>query len=240
MRGGPTYEKERISVNLARLKKGGETFEVVVDPDLAVQYKQNPKSTDIRKVLQAEHIYADARKGELASEQHMGAVFETKKPLEVADIILQTGEIQLTHEHRERIRETKRNKIIHTIHLNAINPQTKTVHPKQRIESALEEARFRVNEYKKAEEQIQDAISAIRPIIPITFTTFIADIHLPAEHAAASYSILKQYGTMTSEQWLSDGSLAVKVELPAGRYNELVDELASKTHGSVEITKTEK
>lgn len=238
MRGGPTFDKERVSLNLARLKKGGETFEIVVDPDAAVQYHRDEKIT-LNDVLKAEHIYADAKKGELASEEHMDAVFETRKPRAIAEIILAQGEIQLTHEHRERIRENKLNKLVQIIKQNAINPQTNTVHPEERIRKSLEQGKFRINEFKSAQEQVQEALKAIRPIIPITFTTFTADIHLPSEHAAKCYAVLGQYGKLVNEQWLTDGTLAAQVEVPAGRYNELVDELASKTHGTVEITKRE-
>lgn len=239
-RGGPTFDKERISLNLARLKKGGETFEVVIDPDLAIAYTQNKPGIELREVLKAEEIFADAKKGIQASEEHMQAVFQTTKSLEVADHILQEGDIQLTHEHREQLREAKYNKLVSIIHMNAVNPQTQTVHPEDRIRRALDEAKFRINEFKQAQEQVQDALKAIRPILPIKFTTFIADIHLPAAHAAKCYGVLTSYGTLQDEQWLSDGTLAAKIELPAGRYSALVEELSNKTHGDVEITKQEK
>ena len=238
-RGGPTFDKEKISLNLARLKKGGENFEVVIDPDLAIAYKKGAQ-VQLKEVLKAPEIFSDAKKGKLASEEHMQSLFETAKPEEVADIILSQGEIQLTHEHREQLREAKYNKLVSIIRLNAINPQTGIVHPENRIRKALEESKFRINEFKEAQEQVPDALKAIRPLLPIKFTTFIADIHLPATHAAKCYGALSKYGTLQKEQWLSDGTLAVKIELPAGRYGELVEELSNKTHGDVEITKQEK
>lgn len=239
MRGGPTFDQERFSVNVARLKKGGETFEIVIDPDAAVTYKEGGSAT-LKDVLKAEKIMADAKKGELASETHMQSLFGTTEPLKVAQIILDKGEIQLTHEHRERVREQKRNKVATIIHLNAINPQTGVVHPLERIKRAMEEARVRLDEFRTAQDQVQDVVKQLQPVLPIKFTTFIAEIHLPATHAAKCYGVFEQYGTLQKEDWLSDGSLAVKLEVPAGRYNDLVDELSSKTHGDVEITKQER
>lgn len=236
MRGGPTFDEERFSINVARLKKGGEMFEVVIDPDAAIRYKEGG-IVDLKDILKAEKIMADAKKGELASEQHMQSLFGTTEPLKIAQIILDQGEIQLTHEHREKVRATKRNKVATIIHMNAINPQTGTVHPLERVKRAMDEARVRLDEFKTAEDQVKDVVSKLQPIIPLTFTTFTADIHLPAEHAAKCYGVFEQYGTIQKEEWLSDGSLAVRLELPAGKYNDLVDELSSKTHGNVEITK---
>lgn len=239
MRGGPTFDEERFSINLARLKKGGENFEVVVDPDMAIAYKQG-KDVDIRDVLKAEKVWSDAKKGELASETHMKTVFETTDPLEVARKLLEQGEIQLTHEYREKLREAKRNKIVSTIHLNAINPTTGTVHPEERIRRAMDEAKIRIDELRTAEDQVREVVKQLQPILPLKFAMFVADVKLPATHAAKCYGLLGQYGQPIKEEWLNDGSLAASVELPAGRYNDFVDALSSRTHGDVQVTKHEK
>lgn len=238
MRGGPTFDAERVSMNVARLKKGGENFEIVIDPDKAVEFKEG-KDVDIADILKAEKIFFDARKGELASEEHMQTVFGTTYYASVAEQIIEDGEIQLTAQHREQVRERKRNKLVNIIHMNAINPTTGTVHPVERIDRALEEAKVRLDEFRTAEDQVQEVVKKLQPIIPIKFTTFTAEIHLPANHAAGLYGTLQQYGSLKAEQWLNDGSLAVKLEVPAGRYNDLVDELSSKTHGAVDISKHE-
>lgn len=238
-KGGPTYDHERISLNLARMRKGGEDFEIVVDPDLALAHKRGD-SVDIKDVLKAEKIWADAKKGELASEEHMQALFATTEPLEVAEIILREGEIQLTQTHREQLQKAKYNKIVSIIHMNAINPQTGTVHPEERIRRSMEEARITMDVYKTAQEQVQDVVKKLQPIIPLKFTTFIAEVHLTAGQAAKHYGVLTHFGTIAKEEWLSDGSLAATIELPAGRYNDFVEELSSKTHGEVEIRKHEK
>ncbi len=236
-KGGPTYDHERFSINVARLRKGGETFEVVIDPDIALEAKAG--KAEVKDALNSEKIWADAKKGELASEEHMESLFGTTEPLAVAAIVLRDGEIQLTQEHRDRMAEAKYNKVVSIIHMNAINPQTGVVHPEERIRRAMEEAKVRIDPLRPAEDQVKDAVHKLQPILPIKFTTFIADVRLPAEHAAKCYGALTQYGSIVKEQWLSDGSLAASVELPAGRYNALVDDLSSKTHGDVEIEKHE-
>lgn len=238
-RGGPTFDQERISVNLARLRKGGENFEIVIDADKAVAYKQGQQD-DIRQVLKAEKIFFDAKKGELAGETHMETVFGTQDAKEIAKKILDEGDIQLTKEHRERIQEAKRKQIIRMIHMNAVNPSTGLVHPEERIRLAFDEARIKIDPYRTADQQVKEITDKLLPVIPIKFTTFTAEINLPATHAAKLYGVLEHYGKIVREEWLSDGSLDAAVELPAGRYNGLVDELSSKTHGNVQITKHEK
>ncbi len=240
MRGGPTFDKERVSLNIARLRKGGDTFEIVIDPDKAVKYKEGDESLTLRDVLRAQKIFSDAKKGVFASEERLQSLFNTTDPLSIAEIIFSQGEVQLTHEYREGLREKKKNRIVSIIHMTAINPSTQTVHPQERIRRALEEAKFRINEFASAESQVSEAVRAIRPIIPIKIATYIAQVQLSALHASKQYGLFGQYGTVVSEQWLSDGSLAVKLEIPAGRYNDFVDILASKTQGEFDITKEEK
>ena len=56
------------------------------------------------------------------------------------------------------------------LEISIINsPTTHTPHPVTRIELALEEAKFHVDEFTSVEEQLQEALKKLRPIIPIKF-----------------------------------------------------------------------
>lgn len=228
------YEKGRIHINLAKLHHGKEKFEVVVHPDLALSFKAgNP--IDIREVLFSEKIFSDAQKGMLASEKEMQAKFDTSDVLEVAKIIISKGEIQLTSEYREKLREEKRKRIINIIHRNSIDPRTNLPHPPQRIENAFLEAKIKIDEFKKAEDQIQGIIKELRPILPIRFETRELEIKLPVEYAAKNYSTLKNFGTVLKDEWQSDGSLVAILEMPAGLQQDFYDVINKATQGNVEI-----
>ena len=41
---GPTYDKERIHLNIARIRKGGRVFEINIDPEQAVAFKEGEGS----------------------------------------------------------------------------------------------------------------------------------------------------------------------------------------------------
>src|SRR3989344_3837923 len=161
--------KERVHINLARLKKGGETFEIDVDPDLAIKFKKGVPGIDVRDVLKAEHVFKDAQKGLIASEARLEELFGTDDIMEIASAIIREGEIQLTSEYRNELREQKKRRIIAIIHQNGIDPRTKLPHPVQRIELAMVEAKVRIDEHKRAEDQIQDVVDSMRSILPITF-----------------------------------------------------------------------
>ena len=234
VKGNQLYEKEKIHINVARLHLGGEKFEVVIHPEIAISFKSgNP--VDIREALVSEKIFTDAHKGMHASEKEMKARFDTSDALEVAKIILNKGEIQLTAEHREKLREEKRNRIINIIHRNSIDPRTNLPHPPQRIENAFEEAKVRINEFKKAEDQIQDIVKALMPIMPIKFETRELEIIIPPEYAAKNYSLVKNFGKILKDEWASNGSLIVHMELPAGMQQDFYDAINKATHGNVLI-----
>ena len=240
------YDKEKVFFNLGRLKTNGEILEVVVDPDLAVEFVESVKSRkdpempevgepDIREVLKSEDIFHDASKGQLASENFLQQVFNTNDKLKIAERILIEGEIQLTSEHRKRIVDAKYKKIIDIIHRNAVDPTTNLPHPVTRIEIAMENAHIKIEPYKKAEDQVEDVLHKLKPILPIKFDIKQIDLIIFREYAHKVYGVLKKYKVL-KESWNSDGSLSMRLEVPAGLRVEFIDKINSMTHGSVEIT----
>lgn len=227
------FGKEKPHFNLARLKAGGESFEVVIHPELAIAFKSGQHS-DVKSVLVYDRIFADAKKGLAASEHVMKNVFKTTEHLDVARQIILKGEIQMTAEYRERLRDEKRKAIINIIHRAAVDPRTNIPHPPNRIEAALEEAKVRIDERRKAEDQIQDIVKQLMPVLPIKFEVRRIEVHIPVQYAARAYPILKGYGTLHKDSWQGDGSLLAVIEVPAGLQQELFSELNRLTKGDVE------
>jgi ribosome maturation protein SDO1 len=235
MDGRKTFEKEHFQINIARLKKGGETFEINIEPDLAIEFKEGNK-VDFEDILKSQDIFADAKEGKLASEETMKTVFGTNNSLEVAKIILDKGDIQLTAEHRAKVRERKKKKLINIIYRNAIDPKTNMPHPIQRIENAFEEAKIKFEEFKSVEDQVKDVVKKLQVILPIKFDHKKIEIKLDAAHSHVIYELAKKYGKLVENNWLNDGSWFGVIEIPAGLQNEFFDDLNNKTHGGA-ITK---
>ncbi|MFC1753707.1 ribosome assembly factor SBDS [Thermoproteota archaeon] len=233
MMGRQTMDKERVSFNLAKLHKGGVNFEVAVDPDLAIDYRTG-KSVEIKEVIRSDKIFSDVKKGLLAPENKMKELFKTTDTMSVAEILLKEGEIQLTEEYREKVREEKRKKIISTIVKNGIDPRTKLPHPPQRIELAMAEAKVKIDMFKTAEQQIEEIVSKLRPILPISFEKKRIMVKFPPEYAGKAYSILSGFGKPGKEDWKTDGSFECEIEIPAGMEPDFYDQLNNATHGNIE------
>ncbi len=218
---------------IARLETHGEHYEVLVDPDLALEVKRG-KSVPADKLLAIDTIFKDSKKGDRASEEHMRKIFGTDDVLEIAKQIITRGEIQLTTEQRRKMLEDRKKQIVTIIARNAINPQTGTPHPPQRIEKAMEEARVHIDLHKSAEEQVQAVLKELRPIIPIRFEERSVAAKIPAQYAGKAYSVVKSFGEVKKEEWQKDGSWIVLMNLPAGVVDDFFRALNALTKGEVE------
>ena len=217
---------------IARLKKGMETFEILVDCAKAVNFK---KGNDIREVLVAEYIYKDAKKGLHASEHEMIKSFNTDDVYKVAEIIITEGTVQLTKEYRTKLREEKRKRILDLIRMNAVDSKTGLPHPLARIENAMEEARVNIDEFKSPEDQVNDVVEKLRSVLPIKFEIKKYQIRVPAQYAGSSYGIIKRHAKITREDWGNDGSLHVIVEIAPGMTEDFFNQLNKSTSGEVEM-----
>ncbi|MEE8401021.1 MAG: ribosome assembly factor SBDS [Candidatus Hydrothermarchaeaceae archaeon] len=218
---------------IARLSTHGATFEVLVDPDLALDLKRG-KDIEISKVLAVETIFKDSKKGEKASEEHMDKIFGTNDPVEIAKAILKKGEIQLTTQQRRKMMEDKKRQIVTSIVRNGINPQTGAPHPPLRIEKAMDEAKVRIDLSKTVEEQVPKILKALRPIIPIRFDEKSIAIKMPGQYAAKSLSMVKTYGEIKKEEWQKDGSWVFLIDIPAGMVEKFFNDLNALTKGDID------
>lgn len=212
---------------LARMEKGGKRYEVLVDPSLVEAFRADPSSVDINDFLAMDEVFHDARGGERPTEEAIEATFQTQDISTIASIILAKGSIQLTTAQRKAMVETMRQQIIHHIHTQAVDPKTKSPHPKTRLELALEESRYSVDPFKRLEEQVKDAIAKLKPLIPLSFETVRLAFKVPGSAYGIISQLLRSY--QQKEGWLEDGSWAVVIECPAGMKGDLIGQVMRKS-----------
>ncbi|SEV88329.1 ribosome assembly factor SBDS [Halobacterium jilantaiense] len=219
----------------ARLETHGERFEVLVDPDAALEMKRDEFEGELEDVIAARDVFENASRGDRPAEEDLKEVFGTTEPLDIIPEVIGRGEIQITAEQREEMEERKKRKLINTISRNAINPQMDDApHPPDRIESALEEAGFTVDPMTPAEEQVDDALEALRPVIPIRFEEMTVAVNLPADYAGSGQAKLREFGDLEREEWQADGSWVGVITFPAGMQDELYSRVNEVTEGEGE------
>lgn len=218
---------------IAKLKTHGQNFEILVDCDAAIALKGG-KPIDIKTVLAVQKVFSDAKKGLEASENSMKQIFRTADPLEVSKIIIKKGDIPLTTEYKEKLREEKKKQIINIIHRNAVDPKTHLPHPPQRIENALAEAKVYVDEFQDVQRQVQEVLKKIRLILPIKFEIKEIAVKIPADYAAKSYPVVNKFGKILRDEWQRDGSWVAVIEMPGGLEEDFHNNLNSLCRGNVE------
>jgi len=218
---------------IARLEYYGEHFEILVDPDMAADFKRG-EAIEVQEILAVEEVFKDANKGDKASEEAMMKAFNTTDILDAAAIIIRKGHVQLTAQQRKEMTEEKRKKIVATITREAINPQTKLPHPARRIEIAMEEAKIHIDPFKSVDEQVNTVLKAIRIKIPIRFERVQVAIKIPGDFSGKVYNVIPEFGKTRKEEWQQDGSWVAIVEIPGGVQDNFYRKLNELTHGQVE------
>lgn len=219
---------------IARYKKGGKRFEVLVDPDRALEYKLGRKK-DFTNILVFDEVYTDANKGLRASKADLMEVFGTADIEKIAEKIVREGDLLIKSEQRRKLIEEKKRQIIDYISRFCVDARTSAPLPPLRIERALEEAGIKIDPFRSAEEQINEVISELAKVIPIKKQISILSLRVPPVYVGKVYGYIKNASDVLKEDWMNDGSLNVTVSIPSGLKVDFMERVSRLTGGTAFI-----
>jgi|TARA_B100001250_G_scaffold228519_1_gene196189 ribosome maturation protein SDO1 len=217
----------------ARYETGGNRFEILIDPKEAQRYSEGDE-IDWEEAIAADGIWNDSAKGDRAPEHLVNDTFGTNDLIEIYKKILNEGTIQLTSQQRKEMVDQKKKQIVAHVVANAMNPQTGGPHPPQRIENAIDEARFSVDPMESIEKQVERLIKSIKILIPISFEKVKVAVKIRAIHVGKCYGQISSLGNIESEEYQKDGSWIGIMEMSAASFVKLEDVLGSLTKGTAE------
>ena len=223
-----------VDVTVVRYSFEGEKFEILVKPDPALDYKLGKKK-DVSAVLVSDEIYTDSGKGTKPGNEKLLKAFKTEDLAEIAEIILQKGDLNLTTDQRRKMIEEKRKQVVEFIAKTYVDPKSHLPHPPIRVEQAMKDARVSIDPQKSVDEQVLDIVEKLRSIIALKSESLQLEIIIPAQFASQSYAVLKSVGTLKSEEWQNNGSLKAILEIPAAARPNVIDRLGSITKGSASV-----
>jgi len=218
---------------VSRLLISGQKFEVLVDPEKALKIKKG-ENVDMREALAYPAVYKDVRSAELISIKDLQKIFGTSDIFEIARKIVEKGEIQLTTEQRRKMIEEKKNQIVNIISKKGVDPRTNAPHPPQRILNAIESSGVKIDPFLDAEAQVERVLESIKAILPIKLKRILIQIKVPPQYSGKVVSLIRKFGNVKGEEWLSDGSLRCQVEILIGVKNEFFEKISNLTHGNFE------
>lgn len=213
---------------------GDNIFEILVEPEPAKKAKLEGKEFDMPRLLFVQQVFKDADKGERASPDELEREFGTRQLMEAAEEIFEKGNMQLTTDQKKEMRQDKHKQIVNMIARRAQDPKTGNPHPPQRVENALEEAGFNADAMKDVEEQFDEAIDSIKPIIPVSLDEKTVAIKIPSGKAGKAYDKIQQTAEVLEEQWGNEYFFA-KIKVPAGILTELMEDIQEMTGGESEV-----
>ena len=219
---------------IVRYSHDGEKFEILVKPDPALDFKLGKKK-DISGVLVSDDVYTDSGKGTKPSSEKLLKAFNTEDQIEIAKIILQKGDLNLTTDQRRKMVEEKKKQIVNFIVKTYVDPKTHLPHPPLRIEQAMKDGRVSIEPQKNVDEQVKDIVEKLRSIIALKSENLQLEITIPAQYASQSYAVLKSVGSLKNEEWQNNGSLKAILEIPAAARPSVIDRLGSITKGSASV-----
>jgi ribosome maturation protein SDO1 len=220
---------------IVRLSAGNEKFEILVKPDPALEYKLG-KKMDISNIMISDEIYSDASKGTKSSTEKLMKAFKTTDQFEIAKQIMTKGDLNLNTDQRRKMIEEKKRQIVEYINKNFVDPKTHMPHPISRISTVLDDARVAIDPFKRLDDQIKNIIEPLRKLLPLKSEILDLTVTVPAQFSGQSFSVFKSIGDIKSEQWLSDGSLQVVLNLNAGMKSSFLDRIGTATKGSAQVS----
>ncbi|OIO41143.1 ribosome assembly factor SBDS [Candidatus Pacearchaeota archaeon CG_4_9_14_3_um_filter_31_7] len=214
---------------ICKLRVGSKIFEILVDPEKALYYKQTKQGT-ISNIIAMDVIFLDSKKGIKASNDDIMKAFQTLDISIIAQKMIMHGEIEVPKKLRDKEHEEKIKQVVDFLSRNAIDPRTNRPHPITRIQAALEQTHINIKN-KSVEEQINDILKELEKIIPIRIEVKKIKVSIPAVYTGKAYGILKDFN-IQNEKWNEDGSLDCIVNIPAGLIMDFFDKLNGITHGA--------
>lgn len=220
---------------IVRLSAGNEKFEILVKPDPALEYKLG-KKMDISNIMISDEIYSDANKGTRSSSEKLMKAFKTTDQFEIAKQIMEKGDLNMNTDQRRKMVEEKKRQIVEHINKNFVDPKTHMPHPISRINAVIDDARVAIDPFKRIDDQLKNIIEPMRKLLPLKSEILELTVTVPAQFSGQSFSVFKSIGDIKSEQWLSDGSLQVVLNLNAGLKSSFLDRIGTATKGSAQVS----
>ncbi|GAH45198.1 unnamed protein product [marine sediment metagenome] len=220
--------------SIVRYEKHGRRYELLVNPEPAWLFIQG-EEVEIDDIFEVYIVYENISRGVKSTQDDLGVAFEGLTERETAIKILKEGKLQLTIGQRNEILKDKRIEIVDFIHIHCINPRENAPIPKDRIENAILDLGVNISYKDDVKSQALEVIDLLKPIMPIRLESVKLAVKIPPSYTGSLYGFLISAGNLVQEEWLSDGSLAIVVNIPSGTQADFLEQITSRTKGKAQV-----
>ncbi|MHA2250839.1 MAG: ribosome assembly factor SBDS [Candidatus Kariarchaeaceae archaeon] len=217
---------------LVKYSSHGKRYEIIVDPEAAWLFKQG-EDVPIDDIVEGYSIFENISKGLKADIDGLDSIFGTTDEKKIIKLMLENGELQITHEQRKRFLKEKRDEIIEYLVKHAVNPRTKTPHPAARIEKAIDDVGVRIDRKEPTSDQALRVLKEIQQVLPMQIETATIEFVIPAKDTGKMYGYMQGSGDVLKEEWVKDGSLTMIIRVPAGIVAKILEEVSDRSKGRI-------
>ncbi len=217
-----------------KYKKGGESFEVLVDFDKLEEFKKKPDSISIYDVLADVKIFKDQRKGDEISDSDLKKAFGSKSNDEVLKEILLEGECQIPTAFLNKLREEKKLQVINYICENAINPTTKSKYTSTMLTSEVEKLRFNFKYDIDYKTQAKEVLEILKKVMPIVISRIKVILKVPPQYSGAFYGNFRKFGSISKEFYDDNGFLHMHIEVNESILDEVLSYVKNNSNNESE------
>ncbi len=213
----------------ARIKKGGNHYEILVDLDEAMKVRKGEAGANINMAVLGDAVFHNLKSGERASMNDLEISFGAGNFIEIAEKIIKGGEVVRTAESMKGEQDKKYKQVVDFLVRNAVSPEGRPYTP-DRIMRALKEGHVNVKN-KPVEMQVEEILDQLSKVLAVKVERKKIKLLIPALHSGKAYGIVKEF--MIREDWKNNGDLEVLVEIPSGLVMDFYDRVNGATAGSV-------
>jgi len=222
-------------ITLARLDVRGNHFEVLVDPQRALDYKlKRTQWSD--KIMKFDDVFRDYKKGERASRDSLLKAFSTVDPHKICKVILDDGELQVPSHMRRKLLEEKKKSIMVLISRVSIDPQTNTPIPLLRVEQAFDKMSMPIDSSKDAVDQLKPILKEMKRVLPIKVKEADIEVEFPPDLMGHVRGYLESVGDMVIQPRRKGDLMTMTVKVPEATRTDVVQKMAKRFGEKVKVT----
>jgi ribosome maturation protein SDO1 len=185
----PINQVRLTNVAVVRMNQGGKRFEIACYRNKVVNYRQGLEQ-DLSEVLQTERIFTNVSKGQFAKAKDLQKAFGTKDEDEIAKLILNKGQLQVSDKERSQQLEKTTAQIADWVSKNCVHADSTTSSTDNnnnrpftipQIRHAMQHANFSVHPTKPLKRQYLECVKLLQSIIPIQRAKMELALYFPKE-----------------------------------------------------------
>ena len=215
------------NVAVVRLKRGGKKFEIACYKNKVMNWRSGVE-TDLSEVLQADGVYENVTRGNLAKKKDLLNIFGTSDSEKVCLQILKHGKLQVSSKERQVEIETMFKDIARIVTEKCINTHTKKPFTVSTIERAMKDTlHYAVKPSKNTKQQALIVIQQLKEHLPIERAQMKIQFTLSIKLLKQLKRDMAKYNLVYLEEDFSGANCTVTCNINPGAYRSLDETLKS-------------